>query len=127
MLQKEVADRMTAGPGSKRYGRLTVMLSAWTDIETCFDIGPGAFNPAPKVRSTLVRIVPRRESKFVIADQAAFERLVGLTFSMRRKTLRRILKGRLAESELTKAGFDPLARPETLTPQEFARLSELTG
>jgi 16S rRNA (adenine1518-N6/adenine1519-N6)-dimethyltransferase len=46
---------------------------------------------------------------------------------MRRKTLRRILKGRLAESELTKAGFDPLARPETLTPQEFARLSELTG
>lgn len=127
MLQKEVADRMTAEPGSKRYGRLTVMLAAWTDIETCFDIGPGAFNPPPKVRSTLVRIVVRRQSKFVIADQEAFRRLVALAFSMRRKTLRRILKGRLSESELSDAGFDPTARPETLRPEDFARLSELTG
>jgi 16S rRNA (adenine1518-N6/adenine1519-N6)-dimethyltransferase len=127
MLQKEVADRMTAGPGSKRYGRLTVMLSAWTDIETCFDIGPGAFSPPPKVRSTLVRIVVRRQSKFVIADQAAYARLVALAFSMRRKTLRRILKGRLTESALADAGFDPTARPETLRPEDFARLSELTG
>jgi 16S rRNA (adenine1518-N6/adenine1519-N6)-dimethyltransferase len=127
MLQKEVADRMTAGPGSKRYGRLTVMLSAWTDIETCFDIGPGAFSPPPKVRSTLVRIVVRRQPKFVIADQAAYARLVALAFSMRRKTLRRILKGRLTESTLADAGFDPTARPETLRPEDFARLSELTG
>jgi 16S rRNA (adenine1518-N6/adenine1519-N6)-dimethyltransferase len=127
MLQKEVADRMTAEPGSKRYGRLTVMLAAWTDIEACFDIGPGAFNPAPKVRSTLVRIVPREEPKFVIADQAAFERTVALAFSMRRKTLRRIFKGRLTESELKDAGFDSTARPETLHPKDFARLSQLTG
>lgn len=127
MLQKEVAERMAAEPGSKRYGRLTVMLAAWTDIEACFDIGPGAFRPAPKVRSTLVRIVPRRQSKFAIADQAAFERLVSLAFSMRRKTLRRILKGRLTESELADAGFEPTARPETLWPEDFARLSEMTG
>lgn len=127
MLQKEVAERMTAGPGSKRYGRLTVMLAAWTDIEPCFDIGPGAFRPAPKVRSTLVRILPRRQSKFVIVDQAAFKRLVSLAFSMRRKTMRRILKGRLTETEIADAGFDPGARPETLHPEEFARLSELTG
>jgi 16S rRNA (adenine1518-N6/adenine1519-N6)-dimethyltransferase len=127
MLQKEVADRMTAGPGSKRYGRLTVMLSPWTEIETCFDIGPGAFRPPPKVRSTLVRIVVRRQPKFIIADQAAFARTVALCFSMRRKTLRRILKGRLTEPEIAAAGFNPTARPETLSPEEFARLSELSG
>jgi 16S rRNA (adenine1518-N6/adenine1519-N6)-dimethyltransferase len=127
MLQKEVADRIAAGPGSKRYGRLTVMLSAWTEIETCFDIGPGAFQPPPKVWSTLVRIVVRRQPRFVIADAAAFERLVALAFSMRRKTLRRILKNRVSASELEAAGFDPMARPETLRPEDFARLSELTG
>jgi 16S rRNA (adenine1518-N6/adenine1519-N6)-dimethyltransferase len=127
MLQKEVVTRMTAGPGSKQYGRLTVMLSAWTDIEACFDIGPGAFRPAPKVWSTFVRIVPRREPRFTIADEERFRRLVALAFSMRRKSLRRILKGRLTEAELAAAGFDPLARPETLSPEDFARLSELNG
>jgi 16S rRNA (adenine1518-N6/adenine1519-N6)-dimethyltransferase len=127
MLQREVVDRMTADPGSKRYGRLTVMLAAWTDIEACFDIGPGAFNPPPKVWSTVVRIVPRTTPRFTIADEDGFRRLVALAFSMRRKTLRRILKGRLGEAALTAAGFDPTARPETLAPEDFARLSELTG
>jgi len=127
MLQKEVVDRMVAGPGSKRYGRLTIMLSAWCDIEPCFEIGPGAFRPAPQVRSTVVRILPRREPRFVIADEERFRRLVALAFSMRRKTLRRILKGRVAADALASAGFDPGARPETLAPAEFARLSELTG
>jgi len=127
MLQKEVAERMTADPGSKRYGRLTVMLSAWTDIERCFDIGPGAFRPAPKVRSTIVHINLRRQAKFAIPDEPAFARLVALAFSMRRKTMRRILKGRLTEAEIAGAGFDPGARPETLRPEDFARLSTLTG
>ena len=127
MLQKEVAERILAAPGSKRYGRLTVMLAAWTEIEGCFDIGPGAFRPAPKVRSTLVRIVPSLEPKFEIADQAAYAGLVAYAFSMRRKTMRRILKGRLSEREIRAAGFDPGARPETLRPEEFARLSRLTG
>jgi 16S rRNA (adenine1518-N6/adenine1519-N6)-dimethyltransferase len=127
MLQKEVVDRMIAAPGSKTYGRLTIMLAAWTDIERCFDIGPGAFKPAPKVRSTVVRIVPRRTALFPIADEEKFRQLVALAFSMRRKTLRRILKGRLTEAELERAGFAPEARPETLAPEDFARLSELTG
>ncbi|HUF73595.1 MAG TPA: 16S rRNA (adenine(1518)-N(6)/adenine(1519)-N(6))-dimethyltransferase RsmA [Gammaproteobacteria bacterium] len=127
MLQKEVADRIAAGPGSKRYGRLTVMLAAWTEIETVFDVGPGAFHPAPKVWSSFVRIVPHRRARFDIADQAAFARIVALAFSMRRKTLRRILKGRVSASEIEAAGFDPAARPETLAPEDFARLSQLTG
>ena len=127
MLQKEVVDRMVARPGSKTYGRLTIMLAAWTDIERCFEIGPGAFKPAPKVRSTVVRIVARQEPRFAIADEQRFRQLVALAFSMRRKTLRRILKGRLSEADLVRSGFAPEARPETLAPEDFARLSVLTG
>ena len=127
MLQKEVAERIAARPNSKRYGRLTVMLAAWTDIELCFDIGPGAFRPPPKVWSTFLRITPRSSPRFEIEDQAAFERLVAHAFSMRRKTLRRILKGKISESEILAAGFDPTLRPENLEPEDFARLSKLTG
>jgi 16S rRNA (adenine1518-N6/adenine1519-N6)-dimethyltransferase len=118
---------MVAAPGSKTYGRLTIMLAAWTDIERCFEIGPGAFKPAPKVRSAVVRIVLRRVPRFAIADEERFRALVALAFSMRRKTLRRILKGRLSEAELESAGFAPEARPETLAPEDFARLCVLTG
>lgn len=127
MLQKEVVDRMAASPGNKIYGRLTVMLSAWTDIEACFDIGPGAFKPPPKVKSTVVRVRLRQTPKFSISSEDNFRKLVALAFSMRRKTLRRILKGRLDEASIAAAGFDPQARPETLNPEDFARLSELTG
>jgi 16S rRNA (adenine1518-N6/adenine1519-N6)-dimethyltransferase len=127
MLQKEVADRITAGPGSKAYGRLTIMLAAWTDIEACFDIGPGAFHPAPSVRSTVIRINPRTEPKFPLADETAWEQLVALAFTMRRKTMRRILKGILTEDEIRDIDIDPGARPETLLPADFARLSQLTA
>jgi 16S rRNA (adenine1518-N6/adenine1519-N6)-dimethyltransferase len=127
MLQREVVERMLAAPGTKQYGRLTIMLAAWTDIERCFDIGPGAFQPPPKVWSTIVRVLPRSSPRFAVADEAAFRRLVAHMFSMRRKTLRRILKGRLGEAEILAAGFDPTARPETLRPEDFARLAELTG
>ncbi|HEY7671200.1 MAG TPA: 16S rRNA (adenine(1518)-N(6)/adenine(1519)-N(6))-dimethyltransferase RsmA [Gammaproteobacteria bacterium] len=125
MLQKEVVTRMTAGPGSKDYGRLTVMLAAWADIERCFDIGPGAFAPPPKVWSTFVRIVPRAEPRFVIADEPRFARLVAHVFSMRRKTIGRSLKERASASAIAAAGIDPRARPEDLAPAEFARLAEL--
>jgi 16S rRNA (adenine1518-N6/adenine1519-N6)-dimethyltransferase len=127
MLQKEVVDRMIAAPGTKTYGRLTVMLAPWTRIGRCFDIGPGAFRPAPRVWSSIVRILPLREPAFRVADEAAFRALVAFAFSMRRKTLRRILKGRVTPDALEAAGFDPIARPETLSPEDFARLSELTG
>ena len=126
MLQKEVVTRMTAVPGNKDYGRLTVMLSAWTDIEACFDIGPGAFSPAPKVWSTLVRVRTRTTPKFFLNDEQRFAALVAKLFSMRRKTLGRILKGAITATEIESLGIDPRARPETLQPVEFARLAELT-
>jgi 16S rRNA (adenine1518-N6/adenine1519-N6)-dimethyltransferase len=127
MLQKEVVTRMTAKPGGKEYGRLTVMLSAWTDIEACFDIGAGAFSPPPKVRSTFVRIVPRTAPKFEIADERRFASIVALLFSMRRKTIGRALRDRIDAGAIAAAGIDPRARPEQLAPAEFARLAELGG
>lgn len=123
MLQKEVVVRMTASPGGKDYGRLTVMLSRWMDIAACFDIGPGAFSPPPRVRSTLVRLVPRRTPRFDVDDEQRFARLVAHLFSMRRKTIARALKGRIAETEIAALGLDPKARPEVLAPADFARLA----
>ena len=125
MLQREVVDRMTAAPGGKDYGRLTVMLALWVRAETCFDIGPGAFTPPPKVWSTVVRLVPHAAPPFPVQDHARFARLVAQLFSMRRKTLGRSLKGWLTPEQIAGVGIDPKARPETLAPADFARLAAL--
>ncbi len=125
MLQKEIVDRMIARPGGKEYGRLTVMLAAWSDIEACFDIGPGAFFPPPKVRSTFVRITPRTTPRFAIRDDARYAAVVSHLFSMRRKTIARALKGCTSAARIEAAGIDPRARPETLTPAQFEQLAEL--
>jgi 16S rRNA (adenine1518-N6/adenine1519-N6)-dimethyltransferase len=127
MLQREVVERMTASPGGKEYGRLTVMVAFWARAEVCFDIGPGAFTPPPKVWSTVVRLVPHATPPFVVHDAARFARLVAQLFSMRRKTLGRALKGSLTPVEIASAGIDPKARPETLAPADFARLAALTA
>jgi 16S rRNA (adenine1518-N6/adenine1519-N6)-dimethyltransferase len=124
MLQREVVARMTAEPGGKEYGRLTVMLAAAADCEACFDVGPGAFTPPPKVWSTVVRITPRAPS-FAIADPSRFAALVAHLFSMRRKTLGRALKGRIAPERIAALDIDPTARAETLTPADFAKLAAL--
>jgi 16S rRNA (adenine1518-N6/adenine1519-N6)-dimethyltransferase len=125
MLQREVVERMTAAPGGKEYGRLTVMLALWARSEVCFDIGPGAFTPPPKVWSTVVRLVPHDAPPFAVADHDRFARLVAHLFSMRRKTLGRALKGRLTPEQIAATGIDPKARPETLRPADFARLAAL--
>ncbi|HEX5418413.1 MAG TPA: 16S rRNA (adenine(1518)-N(6)/adenine(1519)-N(6))-dimethyltransferase RsmA [Gammaproteobacteria bacterium] len=127
MLQKEVVARMTAAPGGKDYGRLTVMLAPYADIEACFDIGPGAFSPPPRVWSTLVRMTPLAAPRFPIADEAAFAGLVARLFSMRRKTIARALKGRLSAEQIAELGLDPRARPETLSGPDFARLADAGG
>jgi 16S rRNA (adenine1518-N6/adenine1519-N6)-dimethyltransferase len=125
MLQKEVVDRMLAKPGGRDYGRLTVMLAAWADLERCFDIGPGAFSPPPRVWSTFVRVVPLSEPRFPIADPSAFARVVAHAFSMRRKTLARTFRDRLPRERIAAAGLDPSARPEVLAPRDFSTLAAL--
>jgi 16S rRNA (adenine1518-N6/adenine1519-N6)-dimethyltransferase len=125
MLQKEVIDRMSAAPGSPDYGRLTVMLAPWLQVEKLFDVGPGAFTPAPRVWSAVARLTVLPRPRFAINEHYAA--IVGQAFSQRRKTLRNSLRGRVPENGWEAAGVDPGARPETLSPQQFAALAELAA
>jgi 16S rRNA (adenine1518-N6/adenine1519-N6)-dimethyltransferase len=123
MLQKEVVDRMAAQPGTKDYGRLTVMLAAVAEVEGLFDVGPGAFQPRPKVWSAIVRLRPTQTPRFDIGGDGALRTLVTAAFSHRRKTLRNSLKGLLAGQDIETCGIDPQLRPETLAPAQFGLLA----
>jgi len=125
MVQREVADRLLAGPRSKQYGVLTIMLSLYCRMTRLLDLPPGAFSPPPKVRSTVVRLEfgpPRAR----IVDDRLFERLVKAMFSKRRKTLTNALKAfdPAAPAALAHVGIDPRRRPETLSLEEIAGLVE---
>lgn len=126
MLQKEVVDRLAAPPGNKNYGRLSVMMQYHCQIQALFTVPPTAFNPAPKVTSAVVRLIPHIEPPHRAIDLDLFERLVKTCFQQRRKTLRNSLKvfteGMI---ELPKAGIDLGARPETLSVAEFVTLANL--
>jgi 16S rRNA (adenine1518-N6/adenine1519-N6)-dimethyltransferase len=121
MLQKEVIDRIAAGPGTESYGRLTVMLAPWFEARHLFDVGPGAFTPAPRVWSAVARLTVRREPAFAIPP--AFARTVSAAFSQRRKTIRNALRSIVGVEGIVAAGIDPGLRPETLSPAEFAKLA----
>ncbi len=123
MLQKEVVDRMAAGPGSRTYGRLSVMLQARAKVQSLFHIGPGAFNPPPKVDSAFVRLQPIHPLPYPIDDWPTFSALVGQAFSQRRKTLRNSLRNMLSPMEIEAAGLDPGIRPEQLSVAQFADLA----
>jgi 16S rRNA (adenine1518-N6/adenine1519-N6)-dimethyltransferase len=123
MLQKEVVDRMAAAPGGKDYGRLTVMLAAYAEVEALFEVGPGAFRPPPKVRSGVVRLRPSTAPRFAIGSDVALRTLALAAFSHRRKTLRNGLKGLLSSADIEACGIDAQRRPETLTPEQFGRLA----
>jgi len=123
MLQREVIDRMAAAPGHKEYGRLTVMLAPWVRIERLFDVGPGAFQPPPRVWSAVARLTVRETPAFAIAP--AFPRVVALAFSQRRKTLRNALRELLDEAGIEAAGVDPGARAETVAPEGFGALARI--
>jgi 16S rRNA (adenine1518-N6/adenine1519-N6)-dimethyltransferase len=123
MLQKEVVDRMAAAHGGKDYGRLTVMLAAYAEVERLFDVGPGAFQPPPKVWSAIVRLRPSAAARFAIGSERALKALVTAAFSHRRKILRNGLKGLLSDHDIRSCGVDPLARPETLSPEQFGCLA----
>ena len=123
MLQKEVVDRMAAEPGSRRYGRLTVMLGCRTRVEQLMDVPPEAFSPAPKVWSSVVRLLPRREDAPQIDDEALLEKLVMGAFSQRRKTLRNALRDVVSCETLEATGIDPGSRAETVPAEAWVRLA----
>jgi 16S rRNA (adenine1518-N6/adenine1519-N6)-dimethyltransferase len=127
MLQKEVVDRMVAPPGSRTYGRLTVMLAPWVRIERLLNVGPGAFTPAPQVASAVARITPLAAPAFDIGSAASFDRVVRAAFAHRRKTLRNALKGTVSAGILEQLGIDPGARPETLAAAQYAALARAAG
>jgi 16S rRNA (adenine1518-N6/adenine1519-N6)-dimethyltransferase len=122
MLQKEVAERLAAGPGSKVYGRLSVMIQWRCDVERLFDVAPQAFAPPPKVHSSVVRLRPR-PAPVAVGDPRRFSDVVRAAFSQRRKTLRNSLRALLDAAAIHDAGIDPGCRAEELTLEEFARLS----
>jgi 16S rRNA (adenine1518-N6/adenine1519-N6)-dimethyltransferase len=124
MLQKEVVERITAQPGNGHYGRLSVMLQYYCATEMLFTVGPGAFRPAPKVDSAVIRLTPHT-SPPVDVDPAQLSQLVRRAFTQRRKTLRNNLKGLLDTAMIESAGIDPGLRPERLSLVEFARLANL--
>ena len=123
MLQKEVVDRITAAPGSKTYGRLSLMAQLWCEATALFDIPPDAFDPPPKVDSAVVRLVPRPTPAWQIDDLATFDETVRLAFAQRRKMLRKTFAHWMRENELKALDIDPTARAETLDGAAFARLA----
>lgn len=123
LLQKEVVERITAAPGSKTYGRLSVMVQTWCVARRLLVIGPGAFHPAPKVDSALVRLVPRRPPTPSPHDPALHARLVAAAFAQRRKTLRNSLGALASAAQLAALGLDPGARAETIPVADWVRLA----
>ena len=125
MLQKEVVDRMAAGPGSKVYGRLSVMLQAYCKVISLFVVPPGAFRPPPKVDSAVVRLVPKLAEQVGVADPKRLADVVRAAFGQRRKTLRNALSGTCTPEQIEAAGLRPDARAEQIEVEGFVRLANL--
>ena len=128
LVQKEVADRAVAAPGSKEYGALSVNLQALATVTPRGVVKPSAFNPPPTVDSTILHIVPRADPVIDVDSESAFRKLVIASFGLRRKQLRRVvrtvrgLSAEEADAAISTAGLNPEARPETLSAVQFADL-----
>lgn len=123
MLQKEVVARMAAGPGSKAYGRLGIMLGCYMNIEALFDVDSRAFDPPPEVTSAVVRLDPLPADTFVIDNQAGLSKLVATAFMQRRKTLRNALRKMAEPADFDALGIDAGLRPEQISISDYIGLS----
>ncbi|HHQ4816859.1 TPA: 16S rRNA (adenine(1518)-N(6)/adenine(1519)-N(6))-dimethyltransferase RsmA [Pseudomonas aeruginosa] len=123
MLQKEVVERLAATPGGGDWGRLSIMVQYHCRVEHLFNVGPGAFNPPPKVDSAIVRLTPFAEPPHPARDPKLLERVVREAFNQRRKTLRNTLKPLLSVEDIEAAEVDPTLRPEQLDLAAFVRLA----
>jgi len=123
MLQKEVVERMVAEPGTKAYGRLSVMLQWRYDMSLLFIVPPTAFDPPPQVDSAIVRMVPTRRKLAV--DGATLEAVVQKAFSQRRKVIRNCVAGMFTEAQLLEAGIDPGVRPENVSLEQYVALANI--
>lgn len=131
MLQKEVANRIIAQPGTKDYGTLTLAVQLWCDVEWGFDVEPEAFSPPPKVFSTVLRLIPNEQPRVPVHNPEFFDQLSRAAFAQRRKTLfnnlqahfGKEMKGRVLDV-LAAVGIEPSRRAETLSLEEFGKLSD---
>ncbi len=123
MLQKEVVDRIVASPGSKTYGRLSVTCGLLLRSEKLFDVPPGAFTPAPKVMSSVIRLRPRKDVDHAL-DRQIFSQIVKAAFAKRRKTIRNALSEWFTEDLLIESGVDPKLRAEQLDIPDYVRLAQ---
>lgn len=127
MLQKEVAARLAAAPGSRAYGSLSIFTQLHAEVGDSFQVPPAAFRPPPKVDSSVVRLDARSAPRVALRDDALFRRVVLAGFATRRKTLRNALGAAFGKpaalAALDAAGIDPMRRAETLSIEEFAQLS----
>ncbi|MER8827129.1 16S rRNA (adenine(1518)-N(6)/adenine(1519)-N(6))-dimethyltransferase RsmA [Mesorhizobium sp. M0938] len=121
MFQREVAERIVARPGSDAYGRLGVLAGWRTEAKIAFDVPPQAFTPPPKVTSSVVHLVPRANP--LLVEVKKLSRVTEAAFGQRRKMLRQSVKSLGGEALLTRAGIDPTRRAETLSVEEFVRLT----
>lgn len=125
MLQKEVAERIASKPGKKAYGILSVLLQAWYDIEYLFTVSETVFNPPPKVKSAVIKLV-RNKRTSIDCDEKLFKTVIKTSFNQRRKTLRNSMKPMLGKDNAIYS--DPIfdKRPEQLSVEEFIYLTNLT-
>src|SRR5690606_16988641 len=124
MLQKEVVERLAAEPGGGDWGQLSIMVQYHCRVEHLFNVGPGAFNPPPKVDSAIVRLVPHDVLPHPAKDHRQLERVVREAFNQRRKTLRNTLKPLLSLDEMEACNVDGGLRPEQLDLAAFVRLAD---
>ncbi len=128
MFQKEVADRITAEPGSRNFGALSIFPRLYADVRVALKLPPGAFHPVPKVHSSVLVFEMLKHPRFTVKDDALLKKLVRTAFSQRRKKISNALKSIFKDEDLLKtilcrAGIDQSARPETLSLEDFCRLS----
>jgi 16S rRNA (adenine1518-N6/adenine1519-N6)-dimethyltransferase len=128
MLQREVAERLAAGPGTKARGILSVLLQAWYDVEYLFTVSEKVFNPPPKVKSGVIRM-RRNDVTDLGCDEGLFKTVVKTTFGQRRKTLRNSLRGLLPAGATLPENAEKLAglRPEQLTVAQFIELTNIVS
>jgi len=125
MLQKEVASRLAAVPGTSAYGRLTLMVQYACEVTSLFDVPPQAFTPPPQVNSSVVKLVPYASPPFVADSLKSYQNIVRDAFNQRRKTIRNALKNRVSEAQLQQLGIDPQRRPEQLSLEEYVKISNM--
>ena len=124
MLQKEVVDRIVASPGSRIYGRLSIMTQVYFEVEKLFDISPNVFIPKPKVQSSYIKMTPKNY-RFEDSDhENKFKKLVLITFTARRKMIKTSLKDYIDDNMLESLLINPNSRPENLTIEEFLKIAK---